>query len=159
VIEPGKDGAEGLVEAMPALFEVISKPFDLDEGVDRVRQRLTAERGENGRPAASRPSSRSGDHGHPNCPDPIELILYVTAHSPHSALAIQKIKAVLSRFQPSRISLTICDLSQDAVRGSAKSVTFTPMLGERSPGPRTFILGHLTNPALVLELLEGCDES
>lgn len=24
------------------------------------------------------------------------------------------------------------------------------------PGPRTFILGHMSNPDLLLEILEGC---
>jgi hypothetical protein len=27
----------------------------------------------------------------------------------------------------------------------------------RTPGPRTFLLGHLTNPSLLMELLADCD--
>jgi len=164
--------AEGLLEATPALvvtahpnpvdtdgFEVISKPFDLDDLIEHVRVRLTADKDGNGKDGASRSSRRPCDqNGPPECPDPIELILYVGADAPRSADAIQNIKDVLSRFHSSRVSLTICDLSQEPA-GGADTVAFTPALVKRSPGPRTFILGHLTNPAIALELLEGCEES
>ena len=39
----------------------------------------------------------------------------------------------------------------------ADSVAFTPTLVRKTPGPRTFILGHITNPQLVLELLADCE--
>jgi hypothetical protein len=41
--------------------------------------------------------------------------------------------------------------------GAADSIAFTPTLVKRSPGPRTYILGHITNPDVLIELLEGCD--
>ena len=168
---------EGLLDATPALvvtahpnprdtegFEVICKPFDLDDLVERVRKRL-----ENGsdrirrRPmrvtSSGSSEARRGGNGADDCPDPIELILYVSAHSPRSASAIQNIRNVIGRFKSDRVRLTICDLSQDPSMGAADSVAFTPTLVKRSPGPRTFILGHLTNPELLLELLADCDES
>ena len=164
--------AEGLLDSTPALvvtahpspqdtegFEVIAKPFDLDDLVERVRLRLTGERPSRQKPNGGQPRTRKRDDGEPDCPDPIELILYVDAHSPRSPEAIANIKAVLSRFHSSRVSLTICDLSPNPDGGNRDGVAFTPTLVKRSPGPRTFILGHLTNPALLLELLEGCEES
>ena len=164
---------EGLLDSTPALvvtahpspsdtdgFEVIQKPFDLDELVGHVRRRLTSERPPQRKPrAATRPPGKPGDDGTPDCPDPIELILYVSPQSPRSASAIANIKAVLSKFHSSRVSLTICDLSTDPAGGNADAVAFTPTLVQRSPGPRTFILGHLTNPDVLLERLEGCEES
>ena len=99
-----------------------------------------------------------GDGGQPHCPDPIELILYVSAHSPRSATAIENIRAVLSRYSSSRVKLTIHDLSKDPNAGITDSVAFTPTLVKRSPGPRTFILGHITSPELLLELLESCED-
>ena len=163
---------EGLLDATPALvitahpnpdtkgFEVIPKPFDLEQLVERVRRRLT---GENEPRPASRPapppSRKHRDGGDDeDCPDPIELILYVSSQSSKSAAAIENIKAVLSSFQSARVTLTICDLSKDPAGGAADSIAFTPTLVKRAPGPRTFILGHLTSPALVLELLKGCVE-
>lgn len=164
--------AEGLLEATPAMivtarsgpldaqgFEVICKPFDLDELVERVRLRVE------GAPAPRRvsrarpPGNDSGRGDDDECGDPIELILYVSAHSPRSANAIANIKAALARFRSSRVKLTICDLSREPAKGEADNVAFTPTLVKRSPGPRTFILGHITAPELLLELLEGCVES
>ena len=165
---------EGLLDGTPALvvtahpsprdtdgFEIISKPFDLDELVSRVRYRL-----ENGAPRASRRSrparsaaSGPGNDGHDDCPEPIELILYVSAHSPRSATAIAALRAALRKYESSRVRLTICDLSKDPALDYADSVAFTPALVKRPPGPRTYILGHLTSPELLLELLDSCEEN
>ena len=57
------------------------------------------------------------------------------------------------------MKLTICDLSKDPDAGSADGIAFTPTLVKRSPGPKTFILGHITNPELLLEMLKACDET
>ena len=107
--------------------------------------------------AGSRAGRPNGDH-HDDCPAPIELILYVSAHTPRTASAIEQIKSVLSHRKFPRVRLTICDLSKDPEGGDADGIALTPTLVKRSPGPRTFILGHITNPALLLEMLEGCGE-
>lgn len=163
--------AEGLLDATPVLvvtahpnppdvegYEVICKPFDLDELVTRVKQRLDG--GPRRRPTAQLLTERSHGPGDSDgdCPDPIELILYVSAYSPKSAAAITNIRRTLARFQSSRVRLTIYDLSQNPDAGKADAVAFTPTLVKRSPGPRTFILGHLTNPDLLVELLQACGE-
>lgn len=163
---------EGLLEATPVLvvtahpnppdvdgYEVICKPFDLDELVNRVKQRLEGipRRPTPPTPAGNGKSRRPSDND-VECPEPIELILYVSAYSPKSAAAIQNIKRVLSRYRSSSVKLTIYDLSQDPDAGKADQVAFTPTLVKRSPGPRTFILGHLTNPDLLVELLQACGQ-
>ena len=164
--------AEGLLEATPVLvvtahpnppdvdgYEVICKPFDLDHLVSRVKQRLDGTKRRQpssvqlGAGRSQRPDDTDGD-----CPDPVELILYVSAYSPKSAAAINNIKGVLSRYRSSRVRLTIYDLSQNPEAGKADAVTFTPTLVKRSPGPRTFILGHITNPDVLVELLQACGE-
>lgn len=160
--------AEGLLDATPALvvtahpnppdvegYEVICKPFDFDDFVTRVKLRLDSGP-KRQRPSASSHSKRPGDHGASDCPDPVELILYVNVDSPKSAAAIENIKRVLARFESARVKLTICDLSQNPDAGSADAVAFTATLTKRSPGPRTFILGHITNPDVLVEILEDC---
>jgi CheY-like chemotaxis protein len=161
---------EGLLEATPAMvvtahpspadingFEVIQKPFDLDQLVERVRQRL-----ESGNPMRPRPRPGQGlpsgksQNGQDGRGEPIELILYVSAHSARSATAIKNIRRALEACK-GKVTLTICDLSKDPGGGEQDSVAFTPTLVKRSPGPRTFILGHITSPELLLELLDGCE--
>ena len=170
--------AEGLLDATPAMvvtahpdppdlagFEIIRKPFDLDDLVERIKLRLGGEtRVRKGASAAGPgPGNINGDGGHGHdgardCPDPVELILYVNADSPSSTTAIEKIKQVVERFQPSRVKLTICELPQNSERCPADAVLLTPAMPDRAPGPRTFILGHITNPDLMMELLRACGE-
>ena len=164
----------GLIDSIPVLvvtahpnpadvlnYEIVQKPFDLDDLVTKVRRRLGTEGLKRPRMPISAPlsSTRPGDQGDGDCPDPIELVLYISAHSPRSAAAVENIKRVLTRFSSSRVSLTICDLSVDPHKGAADSVAFTPTLVKRSPGPRTYILGHLSNPEVLVELLAGCEEN
>ena len=167
--------SEGLLDATPALvvtahpntpdlngFEVFHKPFDLDDLVAHVRQRLDGDDSRRAggsrlvRPAPSKRRDNGDDHNN-ECPDPIELILYVSADSPRSANAINNIKRVLSRYRSDKVRLTICDLARNPTMGNADSIAFTPTLVKRSPGPRTYILGHITNPDVLIELLDGCD--
>ena len=154
--------------------EVISKSLDLDSFLDQVRRilehvpRLSADdKGDGEAPSveskALRPRRSDGDHDREkrsssHCPDPIELILYIGAHSPRSAAAIEKIRDVIKRFRFSRVRLTIHDLSKNASPGNGDRLPFTPALVKRSPGPRTYILGHITSPKLLIALLEECEE-
>jgi CheY-like chemotaxis protein len=166
--------AEGLIDGTPVLivtayphvdgaaaYEVVQKPFDLDDLVDRVRRRTEGDRGPRRSRSSSSPITRhddGGDGGGPvNCPEPVELILYVSSQSPGSFAAVRNVKKVLERFESSQVKLTICDLSEDPAAGIEDAVTFTPTLVRRTPGPRTFILGHITNPELLLELLADCN--
>lgn len=167
---------EGLINQTPVLivtahphlsgageYEVVQKPFDLDDLVERVRRRMDSGR----RPRRSLPpqSGRQNDgnkhnddnNGDGDCPEPVELILYVSSQSSPSAAAIRNIKKILTRFDASRVKLTVVDLSVEPQRGAADSVAFTPTLVRRTPGPRTFILGHITNPDLLLEILGDCE--
>jgi hypothetical protein len=92
-----------------------------------------------------------------SCPDPIELILYVSAASPHSEQTIACITRVLERLDRSRVTLTVCDLTQDRQTSVEDRITRGPTPVRRAPGPRTFILGHIGNRQLLLDLLADCD--
>jgi CheY-like chemotaxis protein len=164
---------EGLLDATPALvvtahpnppdvkgFDIFRKPFDLDDLVAHVRQRLDGgepKRVSSNRAARANRSTNHDDGNHNDCLEPIELILYVSADSPRSANAINNIKRVLSRYRSDKVRLTICDLARDPTLGNADSIAFTTTMVKRSPGPRTYILGHITNPDVLIELLDGCD--
>ena len=165
--------SEGLIGGTPVLivtahphvagagqYEVIQKPFDLEELVERVRQRMESGGASRPRkPASQGPCGNERGNGSDDgdCPEPVELILYVSAQSPRSAAALRNIKRALSRFNSSKVKLTVCDLSVDPLAGAADSIAFTPTLVRRAPAPRTFILGHVSNPELLMELLGDCD--
>ena len=93
----------------------------------------------------------------PKCPEPVELILYVSSQSPGSFASVKSIRKVLERFNESRVKLTVCDLSENPGGGAEDAIAFTPTLVRRKPGPRTLILGHITSPELLLELLADCE--
>jgi CheY-like chemotaxis protein len=162
--------AEGLIDGTPVLivtahpqvegargYEVIHKPFDLDELIERVRYCVEGDGPRRYRQAPIRRNGNGNGDGASRCPEPVELILYVSSQSPRSFAAVRNIQNVLKRFKSSRVKLTVCDLARDPARGIEDAVTFTPTLVRKTPGPRTFILGHVTNPDLVMELLADCD--
>jgi CheY-like chemotaxis protein len=169
--------SEGLIQGTPVLivtahphvesqagYEVIQKPFDLDELIERVRQRVEGTDGPRRRRVSLPPSMHPdgiidglGGDGPGDCPEPVELILYISSRSPRSLAAVKTIKKVLERYSSSRVKLTVCNLSEDPTAGIEDAVSFTPTLVRRSPGPRTFILGHITSPELLLELLADCE--
>jgi len=161
--------AEGLLNGTPVLivtahphvegasnYEIISKPFDLDELVERVRYRVEGE-GPRRRRTVPVPPGQPNGNGSGHCPDPVELILYISSRSARSYAAVRNIRKVLKRFKSSRVRLTVCDLARDPARGVEDAVAFTPTLVRKTPGPRTFILGHVTNPDLLMELLADCE--
>ena len=134
-------------------------PIDIDELAERIEDSLGAASSKGRRPPSSaKPEVAEDGHEAKPCPEPVELILYVSAHSTHSAAAVRTVKQVLTRFQRSRVRLTVRDLTDDPTLGAADNVAFTPTLVRRSPSPRTFILGHLSNPAVLIDLLADCEE-
>lgn len=163
---------EGLLDATPALVvtacpdptdvpgvEVIQKPFDLDQLVERVRVHLEGDgpkRPRGGRVPPTDDGSSKGSDGQDDCPDPIELILYVSAHLPRSASAVKNIRQALRGYKAGKVTLTIWHLSKDPAKGIRDTVDLPPALVRRSSGPRTFILGHVSSQELLLELIDGC---
>ena len=162
---------EGLLEGTPVMivtahpnpagataYEIVQKPFDLDDLVSRVKQRMESSGPRRRGAGGSRANQDNGrGTGDGDCPLPVELILYVSSRSVRSAAAVKNIEKALTRFRSSRVRLTVCDLSVNPAKAEEDSVAFTPTLVRRSPGPRTYILGHITNPELVMELLADCE--
>lgn len=134
-------------------FEVVLKPCDPDDLVSRIRRRLIGNSRPPSRTLRGNSGRHPGDGGGNDGSGTIELILYVRGESPNTAEAIRNIKEAIARFTPGRFSLTVCDLSRNPDHGMADGIAFTPALVQRSPGPRMFILGQITNADVVAELL------
>jgi CheY-like chemotaxis protein len=163
---PGRTGAallaeaqrKGLLDSTPALMltahptpetapgvDVVTKPFDLDKLIQQLAKVLKADG------ADPEPSSRSG-------PDILDLVLYVGKQSPPSDLARQNLNRVLKLFQPASLRITFRDPAQEPEQAERDRVVFTPTLVKRAPQPRTWILGDLSDPSVLVDLLEcnGC---
>lgn len=162
--------AEGLILDTPVLivtahpdlaagpYEVIQKPFDLDDLVERVRYRLEGEGARRRRTPATRDEERDGNSRVPEPPSPVELILYVNSRSSQSIATVKNVEKILARLPSSRVKLSVHDLSVDSSPAVPGSGPITPgTLVRRTAGPRTFIMGHITNPDLLLELLADCE--
>jgi DNA-binding response OmpR family regulator len=160
--------AEGLLQDTPVLivtahpdvklarsYEIIQKPFDLDDLVERIRQRMEGDGPRRRRAPSLRQEPPRPDGDHPDRPGPVELILYASSKSARAAAAVEHLRKVLAKFNSSQVKLTVQELPETAsdaciVNGAAPALV-------RGTGTRTFILGHITNPELVLELLEDCE--
>ena len=129
---------------------VIRKPLDLPEFLKQVRHILVSMTGE---PTDAAPSAR--DTERPAAAE-VELVLYVSSDSPASLRARRHLESALSRFDPGRVRLEICDVAQDPARGEADHVVFTPTLVTRCGGVASWVLGDLGDGAMLMDLLHVC---
>jgi CheY-like chemotaxis protein len=140
----------------PSDIRVFYKPFELDPFLDHMAQIIaTAKR------RRARNDGRAADDGHgssnhhrPSRGRKVELVLYTSAASEKCQRAIRSIQQVLENYERDQVSFTICDLSDNPEAGDADAVIFTPTLVKRGPGPRTWIVGNLDQPELLVDLLE-----
>lgn len=123
-------------------LEVFRKPLDLPTFLDQMRRIR-------GLAAAARPAPAAATS--PETPA-LELVLYISPHSLASARALEVLRALVPESTPD-VRLTVCDLGQEPAAGDADNIVFTPTLVKRQPSPRTWILGDLSRPETVGELL------
>ena len=141
----------------PDDIRVFHKPLDLDPFLDRIAEIVVATKRRRGSalkpPTASRGVSH--DHGARARKTPkIELVLYVSAASEKSHRALRAIDAVLQQYDAAQVNFSVRDLSGVPSSGDEDAVVFTPTLVKRGPGPRTWIVGNLDQPELLIDLLE-----
>jgi hypothetical protein len=79
-----------------------------------------------------------------SCPGPVEVILFVT--SPSLATASENLRLSVTQLYGDRVNLTLHDSDVPRTVRNAADATRA----------RTRILGHVTSPALLLELLAEC---
>ena len=119
-------------------LEVIRKPLDLPTFLHQMRQIR-------GGTVTARSAEKDAV---------VDLVLYVSAHSLASARALEILKAAIRDASPG-VRLTVCDLASQPGAGDADNVVFTPTLVKRQPLPRMWILGDLTRPQTVTDLLQS----
>ena len=127
--------------------EVISKPLDLDNFLEQVRNILAS---------SAEPKPSHGETPHPGVRSHrhlVELVLYVSSTSPSSAQARSNLERLLEQFDPSQVRYTICDLVREPLAGVADRIAFTPTLVKRYPEPRMWVLGNLREPQIIADLL------
>jgi hypothetical protein len=86
----------------------------------------------------------------------VELVLYVSAASSHTAAATRNCEALLSRFDQRHVRLEICDVSKHPDRAETDGICFTPVLLKTNPLPRAYVIGDLSNATALVDLLASC---
>lgn len=129
------EGGEGL--------KIISKEDGTEPLVAQVLHLL-------GRPRLATPPERSMVR--------IELVLYTAGRTPASMRALRQMKALLARYEPSQVDFKVVDLAQGRPASAEEDhILLTPTLVQRSPLPRTWVVGDLEDPTIVEDLLEHCE--
>jgi CheY-like chemotaxis protein len=123
--------------------QLISKPLDLQRLLRAVA--AAAGQGAPGPSAAVEAASA-----------PVELALYVTLPWPSSLKAKRNLDRVLSGFSRSQVTLTVCDLAQQPERAEQDGIVFSPTLVKRSPEPRAWVMGDLSDRKVLSNLLLMC---
>lgn len=127
-------------------------PF-LDRVGDIVARTQRRRAGLRRQPMADRNRANDGGHG-PRKRPKIELVLYTSAASQKCQKAIRTVNAVLKNYNREEIDFSICDLATASAKADEDSIVFTPTLVKRGPGSRTWIVGNLDEPDLLIDLLD-----
>jgi CheY-like chemotaxis protein len=140
----------------PSDIRVFRKPLELDPFLDRMGVIIahTQKRRATAALRPPRPRATGSDRTQPAKPIKIELVLYTSAASEKCQKAIRAVRNVLDRYDTSQVNFSICELSGRPSLGEADAVVFTPTLVKRGPGPRTWIVGNIDQPDLLVDLLE-----
>jgi DNA-binding response OmpR family regulator len=119
-------------------FDIIKKPLDLQRFLEEVRALL-------GDLAAPAPAPTTGTI--------VRLLLYVTPPWASSQKALRNVRRILQDYDPTQVELEVCDLSKDPLRGEADRIVFSPTLVKVIPEPRAWVMGDLSDPEVVVDLL------
>jgi DNA-binding response OmpR family regulator len=135
---------EGVEDAM-----LVRKPLDLEKFLHQVRSILES-MSVPARVAPSPPPSAPASGGR------VELTLYVSPTSPPSIKAQRNMEKLLERLRRLEIDFEVLDPAREPERAEKDKVVFTPTLVKRRPAPPVWILGDLSDPAVVTDLLHMC---
>jgi CheY-like chemotaxis protein len=131
---------------------LVRKPLDLEKFLRQIRGIFDSmPRPASAAPAGSVEAAPSDGRSHR-----LDLALYISAASPPSVKAQRNMEKLLSAFRSADIGFAVYDLAQEPQRAEADNVIFTPTLVKRRPSPKAWILGDLSNPVVVTDLLHMC---
>lgn len=138
---------------------VLRKPLDMQDVVRQVHSIMGPPEGPGPPPSAAGDRRRKtaearaarARHG-----AKIELALYVTLPWPSSLRARANLKRVLTGVRQGDVRLTTCDLAREPERAESDNVLFSPTLVKVWPEPKMWILGDLSEPEVLMDLLTLC---
>ena len=143
------------VESTPEV-KVLRKPLDLQDVVRQVNSIL-------GRPDGPGPPSGDRRRRLVETADKrrqhdakIELALYVTLPWPSSTRAQANLSRVLAGIPTGDVRLMVWDLAKEPEKAEADNVLFSPTLVKVWPEPKMWILGDLSEAAVLTDLLAMC---
>lgn len=146
------------VEASPEVT-VLRKPLDLQDLVRQVNSIVGPPQGPG--PPASRAADRrrkaaeAVDAARSHVAK-VELALYITLPWPSSLRAQANLSRVLRGVREGEVRLSICDLAREPERAERDKVLFSPTLVKVWPAPKMWILGDLSEPDVLTDLLALC---
>lgn len=153
-------GAEGLLQKTPTLVvtahpdpqgvetsQLVRKPLDLSKFLLQVQRIFGAAEGS--RPFKERRRAVPSAGG-----PPVDLVLYISRVWVTSIRARENLEKILDRFVPEQIRVQVCDVAEDALAAEQDQVVFTPTLVKRSPAPRAWVVGDLSDHNMVMSLLD-----
>ena len=149
-------GAAMLVTAQPdapeiaADTDIIEKPLNLDTFLPQIRGILA-------QAAAPRTRQMAETSAMTDAPDgAVQLVLYVSPHSLPCRRAVRVMRALLARYDHHHVRFEVRDMTADPADAAADRIIFTPTLVKRSPAPSVWVLGDLSRPNVVNDLLLMC---
>ena len=151
-------------QPFPDDYQVIPKPLDLDGMIGIIRAAVSRTPGNRGRTLERRTrweandhTRKDGDGGGGQTRPVIELVLYISSESAHATTALKNVQAALSRYKGQPVNLIVHDLSKNPQPRDGDQVHFTPTLVNAGGRPRTWIIGHIDNPDVLVSLLDSLD--
>jgi DNA-binding NtrC family response regulator len=85
----------------------------------------------------------------------IELVLYTAGRSPASLRALRQMKNLLAGYEASQVDFQVIDLAEGRPASADEDhILLTPTLVQRTPLPRTWVVGDLEDTTLVADLLD-----
>lgn len=137
--------------------KLVRKPLDLEKFLLQVRSIFDSlpARAEPAAAAPDRLAAPRPDEAEPEA-EPVELRLYISPTSPASLKARRTMEKLLDKFRAAHISFEVFDLALEPERAEMDKVVFTPTLVKRRPEPRAWIVGDLSDPNVVADLIHMC---